>query len=124
VIDIVPPKKAQPASLQKIPVSVTEVFRQVRIVRHSFDRKAAGGIENLQLTLANSSECSIEEAQVQVEYLNAKGELLRTKVIPIERLRPSSSLLIRVPDSDKGVNIKLQLLNIYMPKGFPKQKTA
>lgn len=107
-----------------MPVSVTDILRQVRVSRHTFDKRPSGGIKNLQLTLDNRSDFAIEEAQVQVEYLDAKGACVKTKIVPVERIRPLSSLHIRIPDSDKGVNIKLQVLNIYIPKGFPKQKTV
>lgn len=88
----------------------------ISIGSFNFSYRHAGGIWDVNVPLVNNSDREIEYAQIKVEYIKdklfASGAVYKTEYIEYNTLKAHSTLTVKAPDSDRGVDVKTTITKI------------
>lgn len=79
---------------------------------NDYDRKSLGGISNLEISVNNASDYTIDKVRVKIMYIKANGDVYETKYEEFHYIRPNSKATHRIPDSKRGTSIKYEIASI------------
>ncbi len=88
------------------------IYSMVDVKSNDYYKVAFGGIRDLELTVSNNSEKHLEEVLVELQYIKPNEQPLRTENIRFKSMEPNSTATIRVPDTNRGVNIRYRIIHI------------
>lgn len=71
-----------------------------------------GGIKNLSVIVNNNTAYIIDEVQVKLFYYKPNGEVWDTRIVTFNLLNPETKNTIKVPDTDRGVKVKSEVVSI------------
>ena len=71
-----------------------------------------GGISDLRITVANTTDYTIDDARVRVTYYKANGNVWKQKEFSFKSIRPNTSQLMRIPDTDRGTSLDYEMVYI------------
>lgn len=94
--------KIKPASLNTL----------VSVKANEYKRKAFGGIENLQLTVVNSSSFVVDKVIVELQYLKPSELPLKTETIEFNSIAPNGAMTIKIPDNPRGIKVTYKILQV------------
>lgn len=95
------------------PAKPKNIKKQIRVTANEYSTGLFGGINGLELTVANSSPHFVNQVEVEVSYLKPNGEVLHTESFPVKSLRPNSKQTISIPDSKRGKKVTYKVINVY-----------
>lgn len=72
----------------------------------------AEGIKNLSLTVHNRTDKLLGYVQVKVDYITANGKTYKSETVAFKNIEPNSSSTAVAPDSDKGICVKMEIVDI------------
>ncbi|HEU5052043.1 MAG TPA: hypothetical protein VFT78_02970 [Hanamia sp.] len=75
----------------------------------------AEGIKNSSLTVHNETDKLLSDVKVKIDYLTANGKTYKSETVTLSNIGPNSGKTIAVPESDKGVYAKMEIINIEAP---------
>jgi hypothetical protein len=84
----------------------------VKAESNDYDTKSLGGISNLEISVNNASDYSIDKVRVKIMYIKANGDVYETKYEDFFYIRPNSQATHRIPDSKRGTSIKYEIASI------------
>jgi hypothetical protein len=84
----------------------------VSVSSNDYKRVAFGGIRNLQLTITNNSNYTLDNVIVELQYLKPSEEPLRTENIRFHSVAPNGTSTIRVPDTNRGIMVVYKIISI------------
>ncbi len=85
---------------------------EVKIVANDYKVVPFGGIRNLQLTVQNRSDETLEQVIVDVEYIKADKKVFKTKTVEFKNVGPKSSAIIKVDDTNRGVDVAYHIRKV------------
>jgi GYF domain 2 len=71
-----------------------------------------GGIEDLKLTVHNSSDFGINNAKILVSYIRKNGNVYKQEFVETGYINEHSSESFSAPNSDAGVSVTLEVYNV------------
>jgi hypothetical protein len=109
--------KSKQSSVNGGEASVKKTIRKniklyVQAESNDYDRKSLGGISNLEISVNNSSDYTIDRVRVKIMYIKANGDVYETKFEDFQFIRPNSSATHRIPDSKRGTSVKFEISSI------------
>jgi hypothetical protein len=84
----------------------------VSVKSNKYNKVAFGGIRNLQLTVTNDSKYALDNVMVELQYLKPSEQPLKTENIYFKSVAPNGSLTIRVPDTNRGINVVFRIIKV------------
>jgi hypothetical protein len=84
----------------------------VQAESNDYDTKNLGGISNLEISVNNSSDYTIDKVRVKIMYIKANGDVYETKYEDFHYIRPNSKATHRIPDSKRGTSVKYEIASI------------
>ena len=107
----------------KVNAALTEKYMGYRnnwsnfivVGNNAFSYSEIGGISNLLVVIYNRTDKSIDEVQVQVDYIKANGGTFKTETVSVTNIGPNSNKSVSAPSSERGTSIKMQIENISAP---------
>lgn len=72
-----------------------------------------GGIDNVQVTVSNSSDFKMDEVTVQLSYIKKNGELYDTKYITISNVPAHGQKTVSGPESKRGTSVGSRITKVY-----------
>jgi hypothetical protein len=93
-------------------VSPVEIAEQVSVKANSYTIAALGGIRDLELTIRNGSEFTLDKVTVEVRYLNPKGVIVKTEDVQFKSIQPNGSQTIGMKKSNRGVKVTQKIIRI------------
>jgi hypothetical protein len=88
----------------------------ISVAPNDFTYYNIGGIENLQIIATNKTEYKIDEINVTICYEMDNGECFKTEEITIYNIPPKSQKSENAPNSGRGKNVSLNIMEIYSDK--------
>ncbi|MGB3076903.1 MAG: hypothetical protein WBB36_16360, partial [Chitinophagales bacterium] len=73
-------------------------------VNVTYKDKIIGGVENVNVTVSNSSDFKMEQVAVKLSYLK-KGTVYATQTVTIYELQPHASATVTAPDGSLGNSV-------------------
>jgi hypothetical protein len=92
--------------------SVKDLKKQVSVQANDFRQGVLGGINDLRLTLKNSSQLKLDRVTVEVKFLKPNGEVVKTEHFDVNGIPAGGYKVLEVPDSKRGVNIKYKVVTV------------
>lgn len=80
--------------------------------RNQYTYSEMGGISNLAVIVYNQTDKLIDEVQVRVDYIKANGGLYKSETVSVTNIGPTSSKSVFVPNSDRGISVKMEIESI------------
>jgi len=71
-----------------------------------------GGISDLSISVYNDTDKSIDEVQVQVNYITSGGSVFQTETVSITNIGPNSTKSVSAPTSSRGSSVTEEILSI------------
>lgn len=68
-----------------------------------------GGIEDLFITVSNTSEYRFDVITVTVEYIKDSGGIYKTEEVEFNRIKAKGNLTLRAPNSSRGTKVNLYI---------------
>jgi hypothetical protein len=93
----------------KKPVNISSL---VSVKANEYKRRAFGGIQNLELTVNNSSNFILDKVIVELQYLKPSEQPLITEKIEFTTVSPNSALTLKIPDNPRGIKILYKITQI------------
>lgn len=85
---------------------------EVKIVANEYKVVPFGGIRNLQLTVQNRTDETLEKVIVDVEYIKSDKKVFKTKTVEFKNIGPKSSAIIKVDDTNRGVDVAYHIRKV------------
>ncbi len=92
--------------------SLGSLSKQVSITSNAYQRVAFGGIRNLHLTINNDSKYILDNVIVELQYLKPSELPLRIETIHFRSVSPGGSLTVRIPDTNRGIDVRYKITHI------------
>lgn len=121
-IETIPPQPVLKNAVIARGLTLPQILKKITVSRQAETGGKHLRANGLHLVVQNASDYEVEQTQLQVEYLSKGGVLLSSDIIPVNKLRPHSRLMVRVPAAVKADHIRLSVLNIYIPLRTPPEK--
>lgn len=90
--------------------------KYLTLSRNQFEYSELGGIYNLEITFTNNTDYVINNANVQVGYIQENGEYFKTEELQFANIQPNTQETLRAPDSERGLNVDYQFSEVYSKK--------
>jgi len=71
-----------------------------------------GGISDLTINVYNDTDKSIDEVQVQVNYITSGGSVFQTETVSVTNIGPNSTKTVSAPSSSRGSTVTEEILSI------------
>jgi len=86
--------------------------KEVTVLSNQYKRVPFGGIRNLQLTVYNRSAAELQKVVVELQYLKPSEQPLKTQLVEFESIAPNSSATIKIPDTNRGIDIAYEIKKV------------
>ena len=88
-------------------------WRNFIIASHGeFSVGGLGGISDLSINVYNDTDKSIDEVQVQVNYITSGGSVFQTETVSITNIGPNSTKSVSAPTSSRGSSVTEEIISI------------
>jgi hypothetical protein len=84
----------------------------VKAESNDYDTKGLGGISNLEITVNNPTDYTLDKVRVKIMYIKANGTIYETKYEEYSFLRPNSKATHRIADTKRGTSVKYEISTI------------
>jgi hypothetical protein len=71
-----------------------------------------GGLENVKVTIKNSSEYMLDRVQVRVQYIKKDGEVWDTEVLSVSGIDGKATKVVDAPESLRGKSVDVTIINV------------
>ncbi|WP_028786997.1 hypothetical protein [Terrimonas ferruginea] len=89
-----------------------DVPREVTVLSNNYKRVPFGGIRDLRLTVYNRSDDPLEKVIVELKYMKPGEQVLKTQWIEFPAIDAKSSATIRMPDTNRGIDVTYQISSV------------
>ena len=71
-----------------------------------------GGLENIKVTVKNSSEYMLDNVQVRLKYIKKDGEMWDAEALSIQGIEAKSTKVVDAPESFRGRSVEVSFTSI------------
>jgi len=84
----------------------------VKAESNDYDTKGLGGISNLEITVNNPTDYTLDKVRVKIMYIKPNGNVHETKFEDFYFIRPNTTATHRIPDTKRGTSVKYEIASI------------
>ena len=103
------PKNEKP---EVVSIATSDISDQVSVKTNSYTIAALGGIRDLELTVRNSSDFTLDKVTVEVRYLNPNGNIVKTEDVDFRSIQPNGVQTKGMKKTSRGVKVTYRILRI------------
>lgn len=90
--------------------AVKDLKKQISLQANEYKQGVLGGINDLQITLKNSSQQKIDRVTVEVKFMKPNGGVLKTEHFDLTGIPAGGRKVLAVPNSKRGVNVTYKVV--------------
>lgn len=75
-----------------------------------------GGITNLDITVTNNTEYTLDNVTVAVDYIKDNGDIFKTEYVTFYNIPANQDKSISAPDSERGTSVNTKIESVYSKK--------
>lgn len=79
---------------------------------NEYERRGLGGISNLEISVNNASDYTIDKVRVKIMYIKANGGVHEVKYEDFHAIKPNSKATHKIPDTKRGTSVKYEIATI------------
>lgn len=104
----------QPETSNEQPITnnqkpAVNLAKDLNITASNYKKATFGGISNLEFTVTNSSNYTIDMVAAEVEYYTANKKIYKTETIYFNNIAPNGTQVQKAPDSNRGYEVKYRI---------------
>jgi hypothetical protein len=80
--------------------------------RNEYTYNPLGGIKNLQISVTNNTNYTVDNIRIKVSYIKANGDLWKNEFLDFNLVAPQTKATIKVPDTNRGTSINYEIVSI------------
>ena len=103
------PKNEKP---EVVSIATNDISDQVSVKTNSYSIAALGGIRDLELTVRNSSDFTLDKVTVEVRYLNPNGNIVKTEDVDFRSIQPNGVQTKGMKKTSRGVKVTYRIIRI------------
>lgn len=84
----------------------------VKAESNDYDTRGLGGISNLEITVNNPTDYTLDKVRVKIMYIKANGNIHETKFEDFYFIRPNTTATHRIADTKRGTSVKYEIAAI------------
>ncbi|OQP62423.1 hypothetical protein A3860_29130 [Niastella vici] len=84
----------------------------VKAESNDYDSRSLGGISNLEITVNNPTDYTLDKVRVKIMYIKANGNIHETKYEDFYFIRPNTTATHRIADTKRGTSVKYEIATI------------
>jgi len=84
----------------------------VKAESNDYDHKTLGGISNLEISVNNSTDYTLDKVRVKVMYIKANGGIYETKYEDFQTIKPNTKITHNIPDTKRGTSVKYEISSV------------
>ena len=84
----------------------------VKAESNDYDQKTLGGISNLEITVNNPTDYTLDKVRVKIMYIKANGNIYETKFEDFSFIRPNTTSTHKIPDTKRGTSVQYEIATI------------
>lgn len=84
----------------------------VKAESNDYDTRNLGGISNLEITVNNPTDYTLDKVRVKIMYIKANGNVYETKYEDYFFIRPNSQSTHKIDDTKRGTSVKYEIATI------------
>ena len=84
----------------------------VKIGTNQYSVDTWGGISNLDITVNNDTDFTLNSTTIAIEYIKKHGGTYRTEYVTFNDIPPHQNKTLSAPDSNRGLSVKIQINKI------------
>lgn len=89
-----------------------QITDRLQIGTNQYTIDSWGGISNLDVTVNNDTDFTLNSTTVAVAYIKQNGETYKTEYVTFNDIPPHQNKTLSAPDSNRGISIKIQTKKI------------
>jgi hypothetical protein len=95
-----------------VSMATNDISHQVSVKTNSYTIAALGGIRDLELTVRNSSDYTLDKVTVEVRYLNPNGNIVKTEDVDFRSIQPNGVQTKGMKKTNRGVKVTYRIIRI------------
>ena len=103
------PKNEKP---EVVSIATSDISDQVSVKTNSYTIAALGGIRDLELTVRNSSDFTLDKVTVEVRYHNPNGNIVKTEDVDFRSVQPNGVQTKGMKKTGRGVKVTYRIIRI------------
>lgn len=84
----------------------------VKAESNDYDKKGLGGISNLEISVNNPTNYTLDKVRVKIMYVKSNGGIYETKYEDFISIKPNSKATHKIPDTKRGTSVKFEISSI------------
>jgi len=84
----------------------------VKAESNEYDHRSLGGISNLEISVNNPTDYTLDNVRVKIIYIKANGSTWDTKYEDFHSIKPNSKATHKIPDTKRGTSVKQEIVTI------------
>ena len=84
----------------------------VKAESNDYDARSLGGISNLEITINNPTDYTLDKVRVKIMYIKANGNIHETRYEDFYFIRPNTTATHKIPDTKRGTSVKYEIATI------------
>lgn len=84
----------------------------VKAESNDYDKKGLGGISNLEISVTNPTNYTLDKVRVKIMYVKSNGSVYETKHEDFFAVKPNSKATHKIPDTKRGTSVKYEISSI------------
>ncbi|MBI2730952.1 MAG: hypothetical protein HYX40_09415 [Sphingobacteriales bacterium] len=97
----------QPVTSNKKPA--VNLAKELSIMASNYKKATFGGISDLEFTITNNSQYTIDMVAAEVEYYTASKKLYKKETIYFSNVAPNGTQVQKAPNSNRGYEVKYRI---------------
>jgi hypothetical protein len=88
------------------------ILLYVKAESNDYEHNRLGGITNLQISVNNPTDYTLDKVRVKLIYVKANGSVWETKYEDFNAIKPNTKITHKIADTKRGTSVKYEISSI------------
>lgn len=88
------------------------ILLYVKAVSNDYEHNRLGGITNLEISVNNPTDYTLDKVRVKIMYVKANGSVWETKYEDFNTIKPNTKVTHKIADTKRGTSIKYEISSV------------
>jgi hypothetical protein len=84
----------------------------VTVETNNYQYYSLGGIVNLQVTVRNTTQYTLDNVKVEISYIKKNGGVWKNEVVETDMIGPQTYMTIKPPDTGRGTSVRCRIISV------------
>jgi hypothetical protein len=84
----------------------------VTVETNNYQYYSLGGILNLQVTVRNTTQYTLDNVKVEISYIKKNGGVWKNEIVETDMIGPQTYMTIKPPDTGRGTSVRCRIISV------------